>query len=93
MTKKTALNKVLSFGREEEHRLIKENKDHEAYQIEYARNTMIYVLGKSIKALKELFVDMTNVIMDNDGMWNYNPDHFIHDEYTRSLVVEFMKEF
>lgn len=93
MTKTTALYKVLNFGRQKEHELIREGKSHEAYQIEHARNEMIFALSHSIKLLRIRLVLMTTYSIDKEGYWEYDPEYFVSDEFTRNLVEEFMGQF
>lgn len=93
ITKTTALHKILHFGRTQQHALIAEGKNHEAYQIEHARNQMLYALVDSIKAVRELMPKMTEYIIDANGFWQYDAAHFVSDESTRNLVREFAAEF
>ena len=93
ITKTTALYKILRFGRAQQHNLIAEGKHHEAYQIEHARNQMLYALMDSIKAVRELLPKMTEYTIDANGIWHYDAARFVSDESTRILINEFAAEF
>lgn len=93
MTKDNALHLILQFGRNEEHNLIAEGKKHEAYQIEHARNTLLYALNKSIKRVREVLEDMTNFAISEHGYRLYNPSFFVADDGVRDMVSEFKSKF
>lgn len=94
MTRFNAMYKILNFGRKEERKLLLEGKTHEAYQIEHARNTLIYFLNENpIKKMFGRIEAMTNYTIDNNGVWQYNPRHFVADEFTRNLLLELKKDF
>lgn len=88
-----ALYKILNFGRKEEKNFLKEGKTHEAYQIESARNQLIYSLALgTIKDVVRLLEDMTEHFRDENNVlhcaWDY-----VSDNFTRRLVVDLKKEF
>lgn len=93
ITKTTALYMILEFGRTQQHDLISEGKHHEAYQIEHARNQMLYALLDSIKSVREFLPKMTQYTYDEDGVRQYDASYFVFDEYTRNLVKEFAANF
>lgn len=75
---------VVNFGREMEHCLIADHKFEEAYQIERAREQMIYYLFKhSMKDFKNMLHSMFHY-----DHWEYKPGYFVFDETTRTLLVE-----
>lgn len=93
ITKTTALYMILEFGRTQQHDLIAEGKRQEAFNIECARNRMLYALVDSIKAVRELLPKMTQYTYGEDGVRQYDAMDFVFDEYTRNLVKEFAESF
>ena len=86
------LYSIVSFGRSEERRLIKEGKTHEAYQIEHARNELIYFFdGHTIKELLERIKEMVTYTIDKNGYWIYNAKCFVADEITRDLLKDLQR--
>ena len=93
MTRFEAMYEILHFGKEEEKKLLMEGKRHEAYQIEQARNTLMYFLNEnSIKRVYNKIKLMTEYFIDNNGFWHYEKE-FVTDEYTRNLLLELKKKF
>lgn len=93
MKKTTALYHIIEFGKIEERKLRSEGKDHEAYQIEHAREVLHFALLKSIKRVRECLDLMTKYTIDKSGVWEYDGFHFVADEFTRELLNEFKKKF
>lgn len=89
MTKSKALYKIICFGRKEEHKLIAEGKDHEAYQIEYARNVLLYALQDSVKAVRKSLIEMTT----SPDMPDYKVLAYVWDNFTRGLLEDFKNKF
>ena len=86
------LYSIVNFGRNEERRLIKEGKTHEAYQIEHARNKLIYYFdGHTIKELLERIKEMVTFTIAKDGHWIYNVKCFVSDEFTRELLKDLQR--
>lgn len=95
MTRNSALNKILNFGRDEERDLLVQGKTEEAYQIECARKKLIYCLnGGTIKAVRELLERMTNFTRDESGVLQCEDvSVFVADDFARNLLVEFKNNF
>lgn len=91
MTKSILMHKILQFGRTEQQNLIKADKLHEAYQIEHARNTLLYALLKGIKEVKTVLNAQIEYTIDEKGYCHYAPLAFVSDEFTRNLLTEFRK--
>lgn len=88
ITKREALYKITQFGRCEERSLIEAHRHHEAYQIEHARNRMLYALvDDGIKGVRELLPLMTGAAEERD------PAAYVMDEQTRNLLAEFVQTF
>ncbi len=92
MTKNKAVSIINNFALKEEHELIKQDMNHEAFQIRAARNMMYYAIANTIKELVALLDEMTTYTQDKDGFMIYGTK-FVHDEYTRNLVAELKKQF
>lgn len=92
MTKNTAVFLINNFAVKEEHELIKQDMNHEAFQIRAARNMMYYAIAHTIKELVALLDEMTTYTQDKDGFMIYGTQ-FVADEYTRNLVAELKKQF
>jgi hypothetical protein len=85
-TKTEALYKITQFGRKEEHDLLMEGKQHEAYQIEHARTQLLYALVQNgVAAVQELLYKMTCI--DTDGM------NYVMDNRARDLLAKFYNDF
>lgn len=95
MTRSSALNEILHFGRDEERDLLMQGKTEEAYQIECARKKLIYCLnGGTIKAVRELLERMTNFTRDENGVLKCEDvSVFVADDFARNLLVEFKNNF
>lgn len=95
MTRSSALNEILHFGRNEERDLLMQGKTHEAYQIECARKKLIYCLNSgTIKAVRELLERMTNFTRDESGVLQCEDvSVFVADDFARNLLVEFKNNF
>lgn len=87
MTKSTALYKLLNFGRKEEHELIAQGKNHEAYQIEAARKQLMYALLDTLKHARELLNEMCKPLGEA------HPMCYVADDLTRNLLIELKKDF
>lgn len=84
MTRNHTLLTILNFGRNEEHRLIKEGKAHEAYQIEHARKELICFFDvHTIDELKRRLNTMINYSCAGNG-----PLIYVHDDFTRNLLKD-----
>ena len=88
MTKNAALHKILQFGRDEQTSLIEEGLHHEAYQIEHARNRLLYALIVSIKEVRRVLPLMLEGGETEEAILLY-----VHDERTRALIDRFSREF
>ena len=89
MTRFNAMNKILNFGKQEEKQLLKQGKEHDAYQIEHTRNTLIYFLNQNpIKKVEKMIEKMISDEIDDSNFLCY-----VADELTRNLLVELKKEF
>jgi hypothetical protein len=77
---------INNFGVAKQGELIREGKNHEAYQILMARNQMYYAIVVSIKEFKQRLHDMTEYTIDSNGDWDYNALYFVHDDGTREMV-------
>lgn len=95
MEKTTAIYLINNFGINEEIKLIREGKNHEAFQIRHARQQLMYAyaMNTSVYDVKTTLNIMTEYTIDDDGYWNYNPIAFVHDEFTRNLLDEFKSKF
>lgn len=90
ITKTEALHKITKFGRKEEHALLMEGKQHEAYQIEHARTQMLYALVQDgVAAIEDLLRRMTYI----DADANYNPMNYVMDDRARDLLAKFYNDF
>lgn len=79
---------VVNFGREKEHDLIARHKFEEAYQIERARQQMIYYLFKhSTKDFKNMLYSMFYYRINEDGHQEYKDGYFVADGTTRLLLI------
>lgn len=88
MTRFEAMNKILNFGRSEERRLVLDGKFFEAYQIQFARDSLIYFLNENpVKKVRERIEEMVAYTVDGNGYWNYS-NRFVHDEFTRLLLCD-----
>ena len=88
MKRDRILYAVVNFGRETEHDLIAKHKFDEAYQIERARDQMIYYLFKhSMKDFKNMLHSMFHYIHNEDGHWEYKAGYFVTDNTTRILLI------
>lgn len=93
MKRFNVLYTIMHFGRDEEKQLIAESKRHEAYQIEHARDTLIYRFSESsIKNTLNTLNLMIEYEIDNNGVWQYHPTLFVHDEFTRNLLIDLRKK-
>jgi hypothetical protein len=93
MTRFDAMYKIVNFGKQEEKNLLAEGKFNEAFQIEHARDTLIYFLNENpIKKVLGRIEAMTNYTIDEKGFWRYDM-RFVMDEFTRNLLLELKKEF
>ena len=92
MTKDNALFAINNFGVQEEYQLVRAGRTHEAHQIRCARNDMLYALIESVKFFKKRLDDMIEYTVDESGDRHYNPFHFVADEYTRQLLIEFRED-
>ncbi len=88
MTRFEAMNKILNFGRNDERRLVLDGRLHDAYQIECARNSLIYFLNENpVKKVRERIEEMVAYTVDGNGYWHYS-NRFVHDEFTRLLLCD-----
>lgn len=94
MTRNDAMQKILKFGAKEQRDFLAAGKTQEAYQIEAARNKLIYCLNSgTIKVVRERLKKMTNYTVPVNGFWQYDAMHFVFDEFTRNLLVTFKNNF
>lgn len=89
LTKSKALYLVLEFGREEEHKLIEIGCKHDAYQIEHARQTLLYALQDSVKEMLRVLDAQITFTVDDNEVWHYDPCYFVADGMTRHLLYAF----
>lgn len=88
ITKYQALYKITQFGRTEQHALIESHMYHEAYQIEHARNRMLYELvGSGISGVRKLLPRMIGTAAEHDALT------YVADDETRALLIKFSKAF
>lgn len=93
-TRFKAMYAILNFGKQEEKALLMDGKSHEAYQIEYARDRLIYFLNENpVKNVLGKIEAMTDYYIDEKGYRHYDAVNFVADELTRSLLLELKKEF
>ncbi len=88
MTKNIALHKITQFGRSEQHALIEAGKHHEAYQIEHARNRLLYALVVSIKEVRRVLP-----LMIDGGETDEAVILRVADERTHDLLSAFAADF
>lgn len=94
LTRFDAMFKILNFGRKEEHQLIAEREDAKAYQIEYARNVLIYFLNENaVRDVCGKINKMVEYTIRENGVWEYDAPNFVHDEFTRDLLNKLKGEF
>lgn len=94
MNRNDAMHKILNFGAAEQRNFLTAGKTQEAYQIEHARNSLIYCLnGGTIKAVRERLERMTNYTVAANGFWQYDAFSFVFDDFTRDLLVIFKNNF
>ncbi len=94
MKKNDALYYILNFGRQEEKTLLQDGKLTEAYQIEYARNSLVYFLNENpVKKVRDRINAMTSYKVDQNGIWRYNSIYFVMDELTRNLLLKLQERF
>lgn len=88
-----AMYEILRFGNKEEKELLMNGKLDEAYQIEHARNMLIYFLNENpVKKIREEIELMTSYTVDEHGHWNYSVG-FVFDEFTRNLLLKLKEKF
>lgn len=93
MTRFDAMYKIVNFGKSEERRLLADGKTHEAYQIEHARNSLIYFLNENpIKKVIGRIEEMVTYTVDDKGIWHYSK-HFVFDDFTRMLLCKLRNSF
>ena len=93
MKKPLALSLILNFARNEEHDLLREGKERDAFQIESARRTLHRALLKSIDNVSVTLDKMLNFTYDDNGMIVEDTALWVSDMYTRSLLTNFRENW
>ena len=86
---------ILQFGKYQQRRLYKEGKEHEAFEIEFAREQLILFLNEhGVNEVAERIEEMTGCAIDDKGFYKpYNPKLFVADGRTRELLLELKQIF
>ena len=94
MKRFNAMYKIVNFGKQEQKALLTKEDNHGAYQIEHARETLIYFLNENpVKKVYGKIEAMTHYTVNENGYWSYDSTCFVFDELTRKLLLELKKEF
>ena len=94
LTRFDAMFAVINFGKKEERALLAEGNADAAYQIEHARNTLMYFLNdNAVKSVSAKIGKMVEYTVRADGVWEYDAASFVSDELTRELLKDLRKVF